>query len=791
MQTLDPAPPTRPAHSGGTSGEQAGAGGTRPSAEQAAGTDLAVPAFASTAPLSTEQMRGAPVRWPRPSRLGRPLEVTGKGLAEGLEALGIRTVGELLEHLPRDIRRARTIAALEKGEQATVLAEVRAISSRPVRRRGMRPLVQATVADSTGRMRATFFNQPWLLGRYPVGTRLLLHGTLDQRGGFRVSHHALNPDAATAIEPGAAEPMQEAGTVAHYAAAEGVSSTQILTLVLSAGADLGDVLEPLPAAIRVAEGLPHRADALAAMHFPALAGDAETGRERLAFEELLMMQLAFLRRRSERSEQGSALTLDGRPELTERWLGSGVPFELTGDQRRAMAVIGKDLRESRPMQRLLMGEVGSGKTVVALFAMLRAVEHGHQAALMAPTETLAEQHFATVQRLLGAEPVTAALLTGSTPAARRREILARLQSGELSLVVGTHALIEPDVAVRALAVAVVDEQHRFGVRQRAALDGKGSPHTLHMTATPIPRTLALTRYGDLEVSALHELPRERRAVETKVVFADPPAADAGAPGHGRAGAYEELRSQLRAGRQAYVVCPLVDEQAAPGAGAGEEVELRAATAELERLRGGELEGYELALLHGGMRPREKQAAMAAFASGQADVLVATTVIEVGIDVPNATVILIENAERFGLSQLHQLRGRVGRGEHPGICMLVSSQPAQPAGTAGPAGEGSEEMPPAVGSGRLRALVEHSDGFRLAEIDLRMRREGELVGTRQSGMAQFQAARLPQDAELLDRARTRAEEIALADPSLTRPEHALLAQALERSYGSEAAEPIPA
>jgi ATP-dependent DNA helicase RecG len=790
MQTHDPAPPIRPARSDRGPGEQTGAGASGPSAGQAGAGDLARRAFASSKPLSAEEMRRAPVRWPRPSRLERPLEVAGKGVAEGLEALGIRTVGALLEHLPRDIRRARTIAALENGEQATVLVKVIAISSRPVRRRGMRPLVQATVADATGRMRATFFNQPWLLGRYPAGTRLLLHGTLDQRGGFRVSHHALNPDAATEIDAGAAEPIREAGTVAHYAAAEGISSTQILTLVLAAGADLGDVLEPLPAAIRVAEGLPHRADALAAMHFPALAGDAEAGRERLAFEELLMMQLAFLRRRSERSERGSALILDSQPELTERWLGSGVPFELTGDQRRAMEVIGKDLRESRPMQRLLMGEVGSGKTVVALFAMLRAVEHGHQAALMAPTETLAEQHFATVQRLLGAEPVTAALLTGSTPAARRREILARLQSGELSLIVGTHALIEPDVGFRALAVAVVDEQHRFGVRQRAALDGKGSPHTLHMTATPIPRTLALTRYGDLEVSALHELPRERRAVETKVVFADPPAG-AGAGGHARAGAYEELRSQLRAGRQAYVVCPLVDEAAAPGAGAGEEVELRAATAELERLRGGELEGYELALLHGGMRPREKQAAMAAFAQGQADVLVATTVIEVGIDVPNATVILIENAERFGLSQLHQLRGRVGRGEYPGICMLVSSQQGHPAGPAAGTGEDPEEAPPAVGSGRLRALVEHSDGFRLAEIDLRMRREGELIGTRQSGMAQFQAARLPQDAQLLDRARTWAEAIVRADPSLGKPEHGLLAQALERTYGREAAEPIPA
>jgi len=744
-------------------------------------------AFASTERLTAEQMIAAPLRWPRPSRLERPLQGVTKGLAEGLDALGIRTVGELLEHLPRDIRRARTIATLEKGEQATVLVEVRTISSRPVRRRGMRALVQATVADSTGRMRATFFNQPWLLARYPPGTRLLLHGALDQRGGFRVAHHALNPndgaDAGADAVPSGAEGSEQAGGVAHYAAAEGVSSTQILTLVLAAEADLSDVPEPLPAVIRAAEGLPDRPAALAAMHFPALAEDAERGRARLAFEELLLMQLAFLARRGERTRCGSAPALDSAPGLTERWLKDGLPFQLTGDQRRAIGVIANDLRTTQPMQRLLMGDVGSGKTVVALFAMLRAVEHGHQAALMAPTETLAEQHFATIQRLLGAEPVTAALLTGSTPAARRRETLARLGSGELSLIVGTHALIEPDVAFRTLAVAVVDEQHRFGVRQRAALDRKGAPHTLHMTATPIPRTLALTRYGDLEVSTLRELPRERRAVETRVVFPDG-AGDDVAAGHARARAYEDLRGELEAGRQAYVVCPLVDEPAAGGA--GEDVELRAATAELERLRGGELAGYELALLHGGMRPREKQAAMAAFASGRAHVLVATTVIEVGIDVPNATVMLIENAERFGLSQLHQLRGRVGRGEHPGICMLVSSQPAP-----GPGAGLAPDAPPPAGSGRLRALVQHSDGFRLAEIDLRMRREGELVGTRQSGMAQLKAARLPQDAALLERARGWAEAIAAGDPSLEAPEHVLLAGALHRAYGREASEPIPA
>jgi len=411
------------------------------------------------------------------------------------------------------------------------------------------------------------------------------------------------------------------------------------------------------------------------------------------------------------------------------------------------------------MQRLLMGEVGSGKTVVALAAMLRAVEHRMQAALMAPTETLAEQHFATIQRLLGAEPVSAALLTGSTPAGRRADALARLASGELSLLVGTHALIEDAVEFDRLAVAVVDEQHRFGVRQRAALDRKAGgsgmgglrPHMLSLSATPIPRTLALTAYGDLDTTVLRELPAGRKPVDTHVAASE----------RERARAYERIREELRAGRQAFVVCPLVEESEALAA--------RAATAEYERLTGTEFRDFEVVLLHGQMRPKAKQAAMAAFADGRAHVLVATSVIEVGIDVPNATVMLVENAERYGISQLHQLRGRVGRGEHASVCVLF----------------GPRE------SARLRALAEHHDGFRLAEIDLALRGEGEIIGTRQHGLAEFRVARLPEDADLLDRARTHARAVLEADPALAAPEHALLAEALRAAHGAEALEPIPA
>jgi ATP-dependent DNA helicase RecG len=732
-------------------------------------------AFAGARDLAWDEMLGAPVRWPRPSRLQVSLELKAGKMADGMTTLGLDTVGDLMEHMPRDHRETRRVADLRAGEQATVAVEVRSIAGRAVRRRGMRGLVEASVFDATGSMRATFFNQPWLVSRYPAGTRLVLHGKADGGGRFNVSHHAVGSDVGA--QGGSGEPR----SVAHYPAAEGVSSTQILTFVGEHRHALGDVPEPLAACIRFAERLPERAAALAAMHFGGPGDALMQARRRLAFEELLLTQLVFLTRRERRATQARAWGLRDAPGLSARWLGESLPFELTGDQRKAIQTISGELEGERPMQRLLMGEVGSGKTVVALHAMLRAVEHGAQAALMAPTETLAEQHFATVQRLLGSESVTVALLTGSTAASRRADTLGKLASGELSLIVGTHALIEPDVRFRELAVAVIDEQHRFGVRQRAALGDKQpvrssedpgareserAPHTLHMTATPIPRTLALARHGDLDRSVLRELPRERKAIDTRIV--------SGA--ESRADAYRFLCEQLDGGRQAYVVCPLVEEGDDPGGvpaqstGEGPDAsELRAVTAEFERLRRGELAGRALALLHGQMRPREKQQAMQAFGSGEAEVLVATTVIEVGVDVSNATVMLVENAERFGISQLHQLRGRVGRGEHSSTCLL-----------AGP-----------PGSPRLRALAEHSDGFRLAEIDLRLRKEGELIGTRQSGLGQFKFASLPQDAELLERARARAREILALDPGLDGPLHALLGGALEHAFGAEALRPIPA
>jgi ATP-dependent DNA helicase RecG len=697
-------------------------------------------AFADRTELDHATLLGAALHWPRPEALAAALKVTPQKSADAAAQLGLLTVGDLLEHLPRDRREARTVATLNPGDVATVVVEVRSITSRPVRRRGMKPLVEATVADETGVMKATFFNQPWLQRKYPAGTRLVLHGKYAARNAFRVTSHAPTDESTGS-----------ASEVAHYPATEGLSSTQILALVRAHLAAAEHAAEPLPARARVRRRLPDRHAAIVAAH----AGDHEGGRRRLAFDELLLAQLSLLRRRAQRRASGAAPVLDGPPSLSLRWREELLPFEPTGDQRRAMAKLDEELASPRPMQRLLMGEVGSGKTVVALHAILRAVEHDMQAVFMAPTETLAEQHFATLQALMPGEAVRAALLTGSTTAARRVDTLSKLATGELSFVVGTHALVEPDVAFDRLAVVVVDEQHRFGVRQRAALDAKAQeglvPHVLHMTATPIPRTMALLRYGDLDITTLRELPRGRRPVATHVASTDAE----------RARAYDLIREELDAGRQAFVVCPLVEES--------EALQARAATAEYERLRSGELRDYRVALLHGQMRPREKQAAMLSFAAGAADVLVATTVIEVGIDVPNATVMLVEGAERYGISQLHQLRGRVGRGEHAATCLLFGPKDAA----------------------RLRALERHSDGFELAQIDLELRGEGEIAGTRQSGLAQFKVARLPEDALLAEDARDYAEALLSVDPELASPEHVLLGDALAAVYGAGDLAPLPA
>jgi ATP-dependent DNA helicase RecG len=701
--------------------------------------------FAEKEELSEEDLAFPQRSMPRPSRLDTPLEIPGKKQRDAAELLGLHTAGDLLEHFPhthRDRADVRPIASVGVGEKATVAAVVRSVQVKPMRNRRMK-LVEAKVSDESGPMVAVWFNQPWLARDLQPGTAVLLHGEMRPRNQFRVAEHELATNGAG---------VHTTGLVPVYSATQGVTPQQLRKVAWGIHALAHDTVEPLPSSLRIDRGLPDRAAALLAAHFPETEDDHEGARLRLAFEELLLLELAVARRRLTRQEQGRARALEPSGETVDSWRAQ-LPFELTGDQQKAIGEIDRDVASEQPMQRLLMGEVGSGKTVVALAAMLRALENGRQAALMAPTETLAEQHLLTLDRLLGGL-VPIALLTGSTPAARRREILARLGSGELNLIVGTHALIEPAVEFRDLALYVIDEQHRFGVRQRAAMDAKAPggllPHALHMTATPIPRTLQLTAYGDLDATTLRELPAGRGPVETHVVDGE----------RARSRAYERIREEIAQGRQCFVVCPLVTES--------EAMQAKAAVDEAERLQATEFRDHRVKLIHGQMPAAQKQEAMRAFAGGDADVLVATSVIEVGIDVANATVMLIEEAERYGISQLHQLRGRIGRGEHPAVCILFGD-PANP---------------------RLSAVAAQRDGFALAEVDLELRGAGEVLGTRQHGMPEFKVARLPEDAELLQDARDCAEALLAADPALEQPENVLLRDTALDRFGPDL-DPIPA
>ncbi len=716
------------------------------------------PSFAVGSESDLGALLAAPVRTPRPAALQAPitsLSGVGPKLAAIAAEAGIETIADLLWRVPhsyRDRSAVRALGDLRLGEEATVMVEVRSAKLRRTRRRGL-TIVEATVADHSGSIGATWFNQPWLAERIKAGGRMLLVGSLDRRG-FRVSEQEfLGADEEGHLPAG----IHTTGLVPVHPATEGLRPHRIREWVWQALARAGDAIEPLPAELRCRRGFPASADAIRAVHFPGDAAKADRARERLAFEELFLYQALLAARRRSRKSGRPGERLGAAGPLVERWLAS-LPFQPTEDQRRAFAELDDDLESGEPMQRLLMGEVGSGKTVVAVYAMLRALEAGFQAALMAPTETLAEQHAATLDRLLGAEAIAFGLLTGSTPAAERRRCLSRLASGELGLVVGTHALIEPTVEFGRLGLCVVDEQHRFGVRQRAALDakaqGEAAPHLLHMTATPIPRTLSLTAYGDLDSSVLRQLPAGRTPVGTWLVEEER-----------RPAAYEFIRERLREGRQAFVICPLVS--------TSEKLQAKAVADEVARLREGELRGFSVEALHGQMPAAEKSQVMARFAAGSSQVLVATTVVEVGIDVSNASVIVIEGAERYGVSQLHQLRGRVGRGEHRSHCLLFAVE----------AGELSRR--------RLQAVAEESDGFKLAEIDLGLRGEGEVLGTRQHGLPRFAVATLPEDTPTLIAAREELLALIRREGGLEAPALGPLMAAAKQRFGTDLADPIPA
>ena len=640
----------------------------------------------------------------RTERLETPLETlpgVGPTLKKRLAKLGLERVGDLLEHRPRRYERPapqKRISDLFGDEEVLIEGEVLKASLR--RGRGRLQILTAQVSDGTGQISATWFNQPWLKDRLTPGTHVRLRGQ-QNRFGFAVKSYDLNGGSATA------------DFAPVYPASEEVSAAKLRELVTGALEHARDEPDALPAVVKTDRGLPLRADALVAVHQPRSLAEAEQGRQRLAFDELLVLQLALARRTAER-ERAFADALPAPGELIERYRAA-LPFELTEHQEEAIGEIDADLARTTPMQRLLQGDVGSGKTVVALYTLLRAVEAGRQGALMAPTETLAEQHFLTIEGICMELGVSCALVTGS---------IKSKVGGQADVVVGTHALIQKGFEFRDLAVAVVDEQHRFGVEQRSALVEGRAPHVLHMTATPIPRTLALTVYGDLAVSEIAKPPASRKPIVTAWV-SDERSSEA----------YTRLRAHLAEGRQAYVVCPLIEESATSTA--------RAAEKEAEQLRAGELKGFRVGCMHGRLKPAERRDLMARFKARELDVLVATTVIEVGVDVPNATIMIVQEADRFGLAQLHQLRGRVGRGAEQSFCLLIS----------GPKEELTESA-----HDRLEAMVASTDGFELAEKDLEIRGGGALLGARQSGLSDLRFARITHDRELLERAREAAQAL---------------------------------
>jgi ATP-dependent DNA helicase RecG len=650
---------------------------------------------------------------PQPERLDEGVRVlpgVGPALEKRLAKLGLRRVRDVLEHRPRRYEEPvpeRRIADLFGEEEAAIAGTVRSVTLRRPRRR--LSIVQAVVADESDQIRAIWFNQQWLIDKLAPGTPVRLRGQL-KRGEFHVRSYDLDGVSATA------------DFAPVYPASEEVNVKRLRTLAETALERARDVVDPLPAELKGREHWPLKADALWAVHRPHSLEEAEQGRRRLAFDELLALQLGLLRLRRER-EDAEATPLAPPDDLVARYRDV-LPFRLTPDQESAIAEIDADLARPQPMERLLQGDVGSGKTVVALYALIRAVEGGHQGALMAPTETLAEQHFLTLEPWCAELGVNLVLLTSSLPAREHKAGRDAIAAGEAQIAVGTHALIQEEVAFRDLAVAVVDEQHRFGVEQRKAISGGRAPHVLHMTATPIPRTLALTVYGDLAVSEIAKPPRGRKPVVTRWI-----------PEERASEAYRRLCRLLDEGRQAYVVCPLIEES--------ETSRARAAEAEAERLQRAELRGYRVGCLHGRLRPGERREVMDRFKAGNIDVLVSTTVIEVGVDVPNATVMIVQEADRFGLAQLHQLRGRVGRGAEQSYTLLVS--------------RAKEELTDGARA-RLEALVETSDGFELAEVDLEIRGEGQLLGTRQSGLSELRFTRLRADRPLLEAARREAEAL---------------------------------
>ena len=670
--------------------------------------------------------------------------------ARRLEKLHVHTIRDMLYLIPRrhdDFSRLKTIHQLVYGEEATVVGTVQNTTMRRTQR-GL-TVTTTVVSDATGSMQATFFNQPYLLQQLRPGRQIVLSGRVEAYLG-RLLYQS--PE----WEPLDQDLVHTARLVPVYPLTEGIGPRwirNVMKRVVDAYAPR--LPDPLPPDIRQAQRLLPLSDAVRQAHFPDSAERLGQARHRLAFDEFFVIQLGVLRqRRLWRANDGRALPTP--TAALDSFMGA-LPFGLTGAQQRVLGDILQDMAAARPMSRLLQGDVGSGKTVVAAATMLAAHANGAQAALMAPTEILAEQHARGLQRMFDRwaevtdQPTPeVVLLTGSLTASERSAAYAAVASGAAPFVVGTHAVIQSGVEFANLGLAIVDEQHRFGVGQRATLRQKGAtavPHLLVMTATPIPRTLALTLYGDLDLSIIDEMPPGRTPIKTKWVTP-----------RERERAYAFVDAQVRQGRQAFVICPLIEES--------ENMETRAAVQEYERLQQYVFPHLRLGLLHGKMKPADKEAAMAAFYAGETQVLVSTSVVEVGIDVPNATVMFVEGANRFGLAQLHQFRGRVGRGEHQSYCLLVAD----------------EEISD-VGKTRLEAMERTQNGFELAEEDLKLRGPGEFFGTRQSGLPDLVVAQLS-DVATLEQARGAAEELFARDSDLSAPDHQGLRAAIDKFWAGE-------
>jgi ATP-dependent DNA helicase RecG len=674
---------------------------------------------------------------------GIPIErvqgLTGKRGAN-LRKAGIESVADLLMHFPRryvDRSRLLKLAELPLGEEVTVIGQVTKVATRRPRRN--LTIVEATIDDGSGLLVATWFNQKFRATQLAEGVEVALSGTVERyRGRLQMS----SPDADILDRP--AESLKTGRVMPVHPTAGGVGPGHVRRAIHNALLRARPVTDPVPAEIRQRLGVVDRDTAIADIHFPDEMGLIDPARTRLVFDEFFRLEvaLAVRKHRQIQAAEGIAHSLEGG--LVDEFIGV-LPYVLTNAQKRVIAEIQGDMASPHPMHRLLQGEVGSGKTVVAMAALLTAVQGGYQGAVMAPTEVLAEQHFLGLAPMAVWVGVRMALLTGSS--SDRETVLSRVAEGTVDIVVGTHALIQEGVEFSRLGVAVIDEQHRFGVHQRVQLKEKATgpdPDLLIMTATPIPRTLSMTLYGDLDMSMLDEMPSGRRPVITRVVQPDPGSL---------AEAYALIRKEVGAGRQAFVVCPLVEDS--------EKLQAASATAEHERLSG-VFSDLRVGLIHGQMRSADKEEVMGRMRAGEIDVLVATTVIEVGIDIANATVMVVEDADRFGLSQLHQLRGRVGRGEHQSYCILIAD-PGTP--------EGEQ---------RLAAMAASNDGFYLAEEDLRIRGQGTVFGAKQAGMADLRLADILRDAEMLVHSRREAFALVAGDPELAG--HPELAEELQALLG---------